>query len=309
MRHYPLIAVAVAVLPARAAAQPAPPLPSAADQRQAEADAAIKDAMAHAQRGPGDIALRDQAHIRLPPHTLWFPAQYARRVLRAWGNTPGDNTLGMLAGATGRHDWTAIVTFTHDGHVKDDDSKSLDANDVLSQLRDNQAEANKDRAARGFPGLELTGWLQPPAYDTAAHRLIWALMVADIGETDTDTTVNYNTRNLGRDGYVSLNMLTSRNYFATDKPIADRLLNGFAYNPGKRYQDFDASTDHVAAYGLAALIGVVALKKLGLLALGAAFALKFAKLGVVAVLAAGAAIKRFFGKRTQPKPGAPGLAA
>lgn len=297
MRPLPLVLLVLAVTPA--AAQPAPPAPSAAQARVTEARAAITDAVAHAVRGPASLALSGGAHIALPANMLWMPGDYARRVLRSWGNSPGGNTLGMFAARNAGHDWVAVVSLTQDGHVRDDDSASLNAADILGKLREGQEEANKDRFARGFPGLELTGWLQPPAYDTRTHRLVWALLLEDADGTDANPTVNYNTRNLGRDNYISLNLITSRNDFAADKPLADRLLNGFAFDPGHAYRDFNAGTDHVAEYGLAALIGVVALKKLGLLALMAAFVLKFAKLGALAVVAAGAALRRIF--RRQPR--------
>ena len=48
--------------------------------------------------------------------------------------------------------------------------------------------------------------------------------------------------------------------------MARALLADISYDKGKAYADFDASSDHIAAYGLAALIGGVALKKLGLFA-------------------------------------------
>lgn len=75
------------------------------------------------------------------------------------------------------------------------------------------------------------------------------------------------------------------------------LLSNIRFNDGKRYADFNQSTDHVAEYGLAALIVGVGAKKLGLLALIGAFAVKFFKIGAVALLAGGAALKRFFGRK------------
>ena len=66
------------------------------------------------------------------------------------------------------------------------------------------------------------------------------------------------------------------------------------FNEGKRYTDFNGSTDKVAAYGLAALIGGIAAKKLGLLAGLGLFLAKFAKLIVVGVAAAGGAVAKFF---------------
>ena len=59
--------------------------------------------------------------------------------------------------------------------------------------------------------------------------------------------------------------------------------------------------DRVAAYGLAALVAGVAAKKLGLLALFAAFVVKFAKVIVIAIAAFGAAIVRWFKARAGSK--------
>ena len=71
--------------------------------------------------------------------------------------------------------------------------------------------------------------------------------------------------------------------------------------PGKRYEDFNATTDHIAEYGLAALIGGIAVKKLGLFALAAGFVLKFAKLILIGVAAFGASVMRFFRRKPRNK--------
>lgn len=81
------------------------------------------------------------------------------------------------------------------------------------------------------------------------------------------------------------------------------MLADLAYNAGKRYEDFSASTDRVAAYGLAALIGGVAAKKLGLLAIVMAFVLKFAKVILLGMAAFGAGIMKFFRRKPRTDPG------
>ena len=179
--------------------------------------------------------------------------------------------------------------------MKDDDAKDLDPEKLLASLREASEASNKDRIAQGFSAVTLDDWMQRPNYDAVTKRLVWALPVRDVGGNAESATINYNTRALGRDGYLSLNLLTDRAHFAMEKPQADALLGDLVYVKGKRYQDFNVSTDHVAEYGLAALIGVVALKKLGIIALGTAFVLKFAKLGIVAVLGIGAAIRKILG--------------
>jgi uncharacterized membrane-anchored protein len=70
-----------------------------------------------------------------------------------------------------------------------------------------------------------------------------------------------------------------------------------SFAEGKRYADFDSSTDKVAAYGLAALVGGLAAKKLGLLAVAGVFIAKFFKIILVAVLAGGATLRKFFTRK------------
>ena len=111
--------------------------------------------------------------------------------------------------------------------------------------------------------------------------------------------VNYNTYALGREGYLSLNFITDLKDLPAQKPDAKALLGSLEFDKGKRYEDFDSSTDHVAEYGLAALVVGVGAKKLGLLAVAFAFIAKFAKIIFIAVIGGGAAITKFF-KRDKP---------
>jgi hypothetical protein len=84
--------------------------------------------------------------------------------------------------------------------------------------------------------------------------------------------------------------------------VAEQQLVALEYNTGKRYADFDSKTDHVAEYGLAALVVGVAAHKLGFIALALAFLLKFAKVIVIGLAVFGGGVMKFF-KRT-PKAGA-----
>jgi uncharacterized membrane-anchored protein len=82
-----------------------------------------------------------------------------------------------------------------------------------------------------------------------------------------------------------------------EKPVAQKLLAALEYNEGKRYADFDAKTDHVAEYGLAALVVGVVAKKLRFIALALAFLAKFAKVILLGLALLGAGFFKFFGKR------------
>lgn len=99
-----------------------------------------------------------------------------------------------------------------------------------------------------------------------------------------------------------MNMIADRKIIEGLKPVAQTVLGALDFNQGKRYADFNASTDQVAAYGLAAIIAGAAAKKLGFFALVAAFVAKFAK--VILVLAAGGAaglVKLFKRKKNPPQ--------
>ncbi len=278
---------------------PADASPPSAEAREAEQREAWQAAAAAAVKGPTEITLRDQAKLAIPRNSVFIPQAQATRLSRSMGNHPGPNFLGMVTTLDDADQWMVFVTWTPEGFVKDDEANDLDAATLLEQLREGQEKANKDRIARGFPALELTGWLQPPRYHRETHQLAWALGVKTMGDSDPASSINFNTRALGREGYLSLNLVTGSDEFAQDRSVAETLLTGLQYESGKRYADFNASTDHVAEYGLLALIGVVAAKKLGLLAIVGIAALKFAKVGVLGVAGIGLAARKLF--RRKPK--------
>ena len=297
-RPLPSLAFSAALmLGTQAMAQPAAPAPPTQAQRAAESQAAERAGFAAAVKGPSTVALADQAELHLPARHVWIPPREAARMLRAWGNQPSSQLLGLVAGVTAGHDWIATVSFTGEGYVKDGDAQDIDPSKLLATMRENADAEAEDRRARGFPAMVIGNWLQKPRYDSGTKRLVWALPLYDAGEDPDQATINYNTRALGRNGYLSLNLLTDKAHFAAEQPEAEALLGDLAYLPGKRYADFQPSSDRVAEYGVAALIGAVALKKLGIIALGTAVVVKFAKVGILAVLAAGAAVRRFFGRR------------
>jgi uncharacterized membrane-anchored protein len=286
--------------PIRVLAQ-TPPATQGADARRTELNAAWRGGEQAGTKGPADITLLDQAVLKLPEGYFFIPKSEAARIMRALGNTVNDPIfVGLIVGTRKSDQWIVVTQFIKEGYIKDDDAKDWNADELLQNLKTGTEEANQDRVARGFPELEVLGWVEKPAYDSAAHRLVWSLRAKHKGDPDTsEAGVNYNTYALGRDGYFSLNLLTSTSRVSSDKGAAAELLGSLAYDAGKRYEDFNASTDHIAEYGIAALIGGVVAKKLGLIAVLGLFAVKFAKVIAIGAVAFGAAIMKFF--RRKPK--------
>jgi uncharacterized membrane-anchored protein len=275
----------------------------AAKDPEAEVKAALEAIVKVQVIGPKDIPMADQANFKLPSGMIFVPAAEAGRLLRAMGNRTDSSLLGMVL-APGTN-WFAVMTFIKSGYVKDDDAREWKADDLLDSIKAGTEESNKERKARGIPEMEVVGWIEPPTYDAGAHRLVWSLESKLRGAPDTEERgVNYNTYALGRDGYISVNFVTGKQTIQMEKGIAHVLLSSLEYNTGKKYTDFNVSTDHMAEFGLAALVGGIAAKKLGLLALIAAFAVKFAKVIGVAALALGAGAFKFF-RRDKGAPPAP----
>ena len=269
----------------------------AATPQQTEMATAIGEANAALQDGPQKIGVMGQASLDLPEGYGFVPAAQSLRLLRAMGNKPGDDVSGIIVPTTGAEPWFIVVRYIASGYIKDDDARDWKADDLLANIRKGTEESNKERAQRGLPEIDITGWVEAPHYEADTHRLVWSLATrAKAGGAD-DEGVNYNTLALGREGYVSMNLVTGLNQVEARKPIAKMLLGALNFDAGKRYADFNDKTDKVAEYGLAALVAGVAVKKLGLFAVIAAFLAKFAKVIGVAVLAGGAGLSKFFGRK------------
>ena len=288
----PLRALAGALLLSLAAALPAAAAPDPA-QAQAEARRVAKP-------GPADIPLADQAVLHLPAGHVFIPQPQAQALLNAMGNPGQDPRLQGLVFPTGDAPWFMTVRYEASGHVKDDDARDWKPDDLLKSYREGTEAANEERVKMGVPPIEVIGWAEKPAYDAGTHRLVWAMSSREKGAAaDASQGVNYNTYALGREGYFSLNLVTDLAQLPAHKPAAQAMLGALEFNAGRRYADFDEKTDHVAEYGLAALVVGVAAKKLGFLALAAAFFAKFAKLIVLGVALVGGAVLKLF-KRNKP---------
>jgi len=263
-----------------------------------QARKAVADAQAAAKAGPADIPLAGQAVLRLPAKHQFVPQPHAMQLLNAMGNPGNDPRLQGLIFPEGDDGWFMTVRYESSGYVKDDDARDWNADDLLKSYREGTEASNEERVKLGVPAIEIVGWAEKPAYDAAAHRLVWAMSSRDKGApANAPQGVNYNTYALGREGYFSLNLVTALNDLPLHKGAAHTLLQALAYNEGKRYADFNEKTDHVAEYGLAALVVGVAAKKLGFIALAVAFFAKFAKVILLGLAVVGAGAFKLFGKR------------
>jgi uncharacterized membrane-anchored protein len=246
-----------------------------------------------------------KAKLNLGTGYYFLGPEDAKRVLvEGWGNSPdaADGVLGLVfpTDKTFLDDtWGAVVTYTKTDYISDKDAQSEDYDELLKQMQEGEVDENAERKKAGYEPIHLVGWAQAPSYDKARHDLIWARQL-QFGQ-QTDHTLNYDVRHLGREGVLSLNMVSVMSQLPTVRTAAQDLAKTAEFDLGSRYADFREG-DKVAGYGLAGLVaagaGLAVAKKAGIIGV----LLLFAKKGFAFIAIAGAAIVGWFRKMFGGKP-------
>jgi uncharacterized membrane-anchored protein len=255
------------------------------------------------QPGPKAIDLSHGAKLDLPESHAFLAMPEAGKLMEKMGNLYNEDLLGLVVSKNEADEYIVTLRYEESGYIKDDEE--LDGKELLESIQEGEEEYNEERKKLGFSAIHAAGWDEEPHYDKRKHELIWGLRI----EASDGGSINYNTRILGRSGFISLNLVTDKQHLAEYKPAGALLLSKTAFEAGKRYADFNSSTDKVAEYGLTGLVlggaglGLAKAAKIGLLAkfskviIGLLVAGK--KLIVVAALAIGAALKALFKKNDE----------
>ncbi|MBF0310138.1 MAG: DUF2167 domain-containing protein [Magnetococcales bacterium] len=219
--------------------------------------------------GPTQITLLDQGFLELPAGMRFVPKKEANRYLEALGNSPVSDLLGLVVGSDAAQEiWVAELSYVHSGHIDDSEASHWDVPALFAQLVEGTEDTNELRRKRGFAPLRVEGWMEKPQYDKERRRLIWSVQAREVGGIPSALSiVNYNTYQLGREGYFSLNLITDDSAVERQKLQIQSLLDQLTFRKERRYQEFVSNSDQLAGYGLAALIGGVAAKKVGFFAL------------------------------------------
>lgn len=211
-------------------------------------------------QGVGDLG--GQAEIAIPEGFVFTDDSGTRTLMELMQNPVTGSERGFLAPAD--LSWFLVFEFDKSGYVKDDEKNELDADAILSAIREGQEVGNKARREQGWPELEIKGWFQEPHYNEQTHNLEWATVHTSEGKEG----INFNTRLLGREGVMEVVLVGDPAQMDQILPHYQDILKGFQYKQGHRYSEFRKG-DKVAAYGLAALAAggaTVMAAKAGLLA-------------------------------------------
>lgn len=259
--------------------------------------------------GPTTAKLGDNlARIDVPEGYVFADAEETQKFMVMTGNPPSGDELGVIMPAEEGKNWFLLFEYDEVGYVKDDEQDKIDADAILESVREGTEASNEERKKLGGGEIHVVGWFEKPHYDPRSHNLVWAIEAK--GEVDTDRSVNYDVRLLGRSGYISATLVTDPSALQADLPHVQTLLSGFSFEQGKRYADW-VSGDKVAEYGLTALIaggaGAAAVK-LGFFAYLGKLLAKGGKLIAAGLVALGAGLKKVLGGRKKEETGAPPIA-
>ena len=261
----------------------------------------------------GDIRLPGaNAVLHLGQDYYFLPASEARIVItEGWGNPPESaaNVLGIVF-QSGKHfyepdAWGAVISYEATGYVSDDDAETADYAELLQQLQAGETQDNQRRTAQGYPTQHLVGWAEQPAYNRSTHSVIWAQNLQMSGQSEN--SLNYDIRLLGRNGVLSLNMVTGMSQLAATRQAAQRFAAQAEFTPGNRYADHQ-SGDRTAEYGVAGLVaagvGVAVAQKAGFLAIALLFLKKVGIFIVAGIALLWGWLRRVFRRRRDSLEGA-----
>jgi uncharacterized membrane-anchored protein len=250
----------------------------------------------------GEVKLKDGlATLNVPANFRYLdPEQTDTVLVQLWQNPPRqEKTLGMLFPAeisiASVESWGVVITYDEDGYVEDGDAASINYAELLKEMQEGTLAANEERTKQGYEPVELIGWAAPPRYDKDAHKLYWAKELSFGG--DSEHTLNYDIRALGRRGVLSLNAVASMGQLQMVEKDMQQVLAFVEFNEGHRYGDYVAGVDKVAAYGLGALIAGKVAAKAGLFKLLLVFLAKSWKLLIIAIPLIGLLIKKLLSGR------------
>jgi uncharacterized membrane-anchored protein len=235
--------------------------------------------------GPATAQLGNIAQIEVPEGFRFVGKPGAGKFMELIQNPSDGSELGILLSPDS---WFVVFDFSSQGYIKDDDRK-LDADAILSTIKEGTAASNKERRKRGWSELQVLGWHEAPHYDAETNNLTWSIR----GSSDDGENINHSTRLLGRRGVMNVDLVMGPEQADAALGEFNEMLTGFEFKTGSKYSDFTRG-DKVAEYGLAGLVvggAGVALVKTGLLQ-------KFAKLIIVGFVALAGAVKKLWAKLT-----------
>jgi uncharacterized membrane-anchored protein len=243
--------------------------------------------------------LNGVASLNVPSSFKFLGAEQSNYIIeKVWGNPPQKDVLGILFpkdGSPFNDTYAFIVSYDESGYVKDKDADGINYDKMMTEMQKDEITYNVERKKQGYGSIHLKGWASKPFYDKEKKVLHWAKDLTF--EDNTEHTLNYDVRVLGRKGVLSLNAVAPLDQLALVKQNIDSVLNIATFNSGYTYNEYNSKTDKVAAYTVGGLIAGKVLAKVGLWAVLGKFFIAAWKFILIGIIAAWGFIKKFFTRK------------
>jgi uncharacterized membrane-anchored protein len=251
--------------------------------------------------GPKLVDLGHNTEIDLPEGMILLERTEAQKLLRDMGNSP-ENTVAIVVKLDS--DWLIDIDYDDAGYIDDSDAADLDAGELLESYREGTRQQNATRKSLGKLEMVIDGWSERPRYERAQRHLVWGIAGHDV----ESKVVNFFTRILGRNGFLSVNLIAAPEQLEASKKEALAILQATRFKPGSTYADH-TSSDKSSGIGLRGLVlggaGVAVASKLGFLA---KILLVFKKGFIVLFAAIGGFFRWLFRRKPQGGPDDTGVA-
>lgn len=195
-------------------------------------------------KGPTVVNVGVNAKFVVPENYVFLNPQDTKIIMEALQN-PSSGRQSYFGPSDMR--WWALFDYEETGHVADDGK--IDATPLLESIKQGTEAGNKERAKHGWAPMTIIGWRYQPFYDPTTKRLEWAID----GQSGAERVINFNTRILGRTGVTSATLVAVPEILDTAVPEFKTVVSGYDYVSGQKYSEVREG-DHMAEYGLAALV-------------------------------------------------------
>jgi len=228
------------------AAKPAP-APAAVEPAGSAAPADEGPQLPPHVEGPKLVDLGNSSEIDLPAGMFMFEHAVAKKIMEDEGGS-GEAVVGAVFKPG--EDWGVVLEYDPIGYIDDSDAGELDADELLKSYKEGTIEQNAKKRSLGKPELFVDGWSEKPRYEKATHHLVWGLKLHD---SNGEQIINFFTRILGRNGYMSVNLIAAPDKMEAAKVQALSVLTNTRFKTGALYTDHK-SGDKDSGIGLKALV-------------------------------------------------------
>ena len=212
-----------------------------------------------------------------------------------WGYGAEKETVTYIRGSS----YTIFVDFIDDGYVKLDDWKNVNANNLMSEMRET-AKANEEyfkKENTNYP--TKLDWIYEPTLNEEKKVVSYSYKVT---WNDKSVTMESKSLKLGKKGYIDsayVSNIKNITDFAEEAKASKEFAEYITFDEGLRHSDYK-SGDKVAAVGIGGLVagtlGVKALAKAGAFAKLLPLLLKFGWILLIPL----AFVGKLFGGKSQP---------